>query len=121
MKIVLDSNTMIRSGFMEGPIFTLFKWFIHNQPCELIISQVVLEEVKNHFKEEVNSKYDSAISAIENLNSYISTEITLPISKEDLKKKCERYNNELDEILHSLNSRIIPVISGQKFALNFMK
>ncbi len=106
--IVLDSTVIIRQYFMEGPIFTLFKWFLHNQPSELIIPQVVLEEIKNYFKEEANSRYDKAISAIDNLNSHLHIDIPQPVSKDVLQENCERYNNELDDLLKSLNARIIP-------------
>jgi len=107
MKIVLDSNVFIRKKFMEGPIFTLFKWFLHNQPTELIIPQIVLEEVKKNFREEAHSKYDSAISALENLSSHLHKEIPQHISKGDLQKCCENYNKDLEDLLESLNTRII--------------
>ena len=108
MKIVIDSTVLIGNFYMAGPTFRLLRWFLHNQPSELVVPQVVLEEVKTKYRDRADKNYSSALSAIGKLNSHLRIDFPELISQEGLQEKCQQYNIQLNEALQSLKARIIP-------------
>ena len=75
MKIVFDSTVLISNYYMLGPTFRLFRWFLHNQPSDLAIPQVVLEEVKNKYKETAFANHSSALEALKTLGSHLQIDL----------------------------------------------
>lgn len=107
MKIVLDSTVIISNFFMSGPTFRLFKWFIDIHNPKLIVPQIVLEEVKNKYREIAHSKISSVLSSIDNINSHLQIDIETSFNIGDLDDKCSHYNQLLDDALSSINANII--------------
>jgi len=93
---------------MSGPVFKLLRWFIHNKYAELVIPQIVLEEVKNKYREWANENYRSAVEAVEKLGSHLGQDLQIPISVDGLTENCDQFALQLDEALQSINTKIIP-------------
>jgi len=45
MKIVFDSNIIIKNFHMKEPSFRLFEWFLNNCEATLVVPQIVIAEI----------------------------------------------------------------------------
>ena len=59
MKIVLDTNVIFGNWYLDSPNFKVVEQLVKLGVCKLVIPEIVMLEVRNKYKEELNSFYNS--------------------------------------------------------------
>jgi predicted nucleic acid-binding protein len=62
--IVLDSNVFIRDYWLRSPSFVLLKHFLATSGADLVVPKIVLEEVINHHREDLEKLKSNVRSTI---------------------------------------------------------
>ena len=95
MKIYLDTNIFYKNWFLESPHFMYLFNFINNESHDLVISKLVIEEIENIRKREINSTIEKIEKEFDFLNKRLKNNISLsiqdmvnePYSMEEVLKK----------------------------------
>ena len=106
MKIVLDATVLVSSFHLRGPKFQLFEWYLRNESAKLVVPQIVVEEVKNKFREKAIENFEMISKSVSKLANHLDRGVRIPISSSDLDSYFENYNQQLDEKLTSYNTEI---------------
>ena len=93
MKIVIDSNIIIKNFHMKGPAFRMLEWFLHNCDATLIVPQIVISEVKNKYREMTSELFDKGNQELKDLGNLLDRELPMPLSAfefDDLQRNYDR-------------------------------
>ena len=95
MLIFLDTNIFCTDFQMTSTSFELLKNFITKGGNWLCVPEIIIDEVKNKYREQITELYQKANSGIRELNKHISTDVSL-ISEEQITTEIENYNKLWD-------------------------
>ncbi len=95
MLIVLDTTEFFDDLRMERANFTLLKSYVHRHPVKLIILQIVIEEMVNHFRESLASSLERVNIAIRSVKRFVPG-ASLNIDEElSIETECTNYREYL--------------------------
>lgn len=97
IQIVLDSNIIRSNWYLSGANMTVIEKLIKLNVCKLVVPDIVVLEVNNLFRKEVNK----AIREVNSLKT-ILTELSLSVSCPDTEEICGKYRDRLNERLDNL-------------------
>lgn len=95
MLIFLDTNIFCTDFQMTSTSFELLKNFIAKGGNWLCVPEIIIDEVKNKYREQITELYQKANSGIRELNKHTSTDMCL-ISEEQIATEIENYNKLWD-------------------------
>ena len=94
MLVFIDSSILCTDFYMKGTKFELLKRF-----STIVLSEIVIDEVKTKYKETLSASIDSINKNITNLNKILQSPIdTIQIC---LEKEIEAYNDFIEFFLIS--------------------
>lgn len=106
MRVVIDSNVIIRDFHMDGSSFRVFRSEATRAGHQIFIPEVVIEEVVNKYSELLQQRADKLESAIRNVEQHARIDLRSPIDADEIKKLQVNYRDELDEKLLSISTTI---------------
>lgn len=120
MKVFLDSNIIIADYNLTSPHVEVLRAFLRRTNSSLLIPRIVLEEVKNHYREDLEQAMKAYWKSLERLHHLEwSLQSDRPFREKPLEKppedhplvniekKVEGYSLYLDSRLKELNARYV--------------
>ncbi|HCA3406576.1 TPA: DUF4935 domain-containing protein [Salmonella enterica subsp. salamae serovar 35:g,m,s,t:-] len=113
MKILIDTNIFHNSYYIKSADLRLMLSYINNEGHELLISDIVLKEVEQHFRDGYNSAKKSLSSALQEYNRFF------PLGDETKIEHIEGFtdNDERNPIKYSFLSQIFKYIDESKVVI----
>lgn len=97
LRVVLDTNSLHGSWWLEGPNFLMLKRFIKAGMLEVLIPEVVVHEVVNNYSQELRDAQQASV----NLAQLVPR---IKVPRIDVSKEAGRYNKRLPKMLKSLGA-----------------
>lgn len=106
LNIVIDSNIIFSDPLLSKPSFNLLGDFLKSSDSKLFVPEIVVQEVKNTKKKNIDKMHSELIESLNKLNG--KTEIDLALNEDnDLNVKIvKEYYRKFDERLSELNVEI---------------
>lgn len=98
MLIFLDTSIFCADFQMTSTSFELLKSYIGKGGNWLCVPEIVMDEVKNKYREQIIELSQKSNSSIRELNKYVTTDFPL-ISEEQIIAEIEKYNKNWDMLL----------------------
>jgi predicted nucleic acid-binding protein len=117
LRIVLDSNVLVRDFLLKSTGIKTLIGFYQNLGYELFVPQIVIDEVCNKYMELLKEDYDSFHSKLDGINQkFLIDKIDFKSIKSKIDKAISEYRAYLTTELRHANVTILPIpeISHEK-------
>jgi len=108
MKVVLDSNIIVADFWMDSPGFKILLENAKTDNVELIIPKVVVDEVKNKFRQRINKSQSDINAEAAKLDKITRSAFGITVSKDLLEKSLKKYERYLKKTFRENNITVAP-------------
>lgn len=108
MKIILDSNIIVADFWMDSPAFLILLESSKAGNIDLYFPKVVVDEVKNKFRQRIAHAQSTINGEIGKLNRLTRLSIGKSLSESVMKKFVKKYEKHFDQVIKDNNITILP-------------